>query len=213
MEKQLLQVRAFQSALDASLPDKPTMLNEKRARLRNNLLQKEVRELKKSENLESVADAICDIIYVTLGTAHEYGMGDRLSFMFDEVHGANMRKMGDDGKPIYKKNGKIAKPEDWTPPSLMKIINRKYHLFSGDNATFADSLQSINKAEQKRWNNHVESEIMKRLSWFDRQKSRFATWLERPIKNKISVSSSFDEAYRGCVIITVNGKETELVDF
>lgn len=213
MEKQLLQVRAFQSAFDAPLPDKPTMLSEDRARLRNNLLQEEVRELKKSDNLEDVADAICDILYVTIGTAHEYGMGDRLSFMFDEVHAANMRKMGADGKPIYKKNGKVDKPEGWSPPSLLTILNRKYHLFSGDNATFADSLQAINKAEQKRWNEHVEAEIMKRLSWFDRMKSRFASWLERPIKKKISVNSSFDEAYRGAVVITVNGKETELVDF
>jgi predicted HAD superfamily Cof-like phosphohydrolase len=213
MEKQLLQVRAFQTAFNAPLPEKPAMLDNKRAQFRQKLLQEEVTELKKATDLEGVADAICDILYVTYGTAHEYGMADRLSFMFDEVHASNMRKMGEDGKPIYQKSGKVAKPEGWTPPNLLTLLNRRYHLFNDENATFAESLQAMNEAESQRWNKYVESEIFKRLSWFDRQKSRFASWLERPIKKKISINNSYDDSYRGTVVITVDGVKTELVDF
>jgi predicted HAD superfamily Cof-like phosphohydrolase len=213
MEKAILSVRAFQTAFGAPMPEKPTMLDEERAKLRQKLLQEEVTELKKAEDLEEVADALCDILYIVFGTSHEYGLADRLSLMFDEVHKSNMAKMGEDGKPLYHKNGKVKKPEGWTPPNLKPILSRKFHLYNSDNATFADDLRAINEAEAKRWDDFVESEIIKRLNWWDKLKAKLATFLESGIKKNVAVQSGVDEAYRNKVTITAYGEESVLIDY
>jgi len=220
MEKQLLQLRAFQTAFNAPMPEKPTMLDSKRAHLRQRLLQEEVTELKKAETLEDVSDAIIDSMYILLGTAHEYGIADRLSLMFDEVHSANMRKLGDDGKPIYRKDGKVLKPEGWMPPNLKTILSRRFHLLNSNNATFAEYLQAINEAENKMWEKKVERAVFRRMKWYDRILPKVASWfekfahfLERPIQKKIKVTRSTDNAYRGVVEIEIYGEKTEVVDY
>jgi len=93
MERQILQVLEFQNAFEVKMPIQPKMLSRKRARLRQALLEEEVKELREAKNILDVADAICDILYITYGTAHEYGMADRLVMLFDEVHRSNMSKM------------------------------------------------------------------------------------------------------------------------
>jgi predicted HAD superfamily Cof-like phosphohydrolase len=227
MEKQLLMVRAFQTAFDAPMPEKPTRLDEKRAKLRHKLLQEEVTEIKKAlaieedlDALEAISDGIVDAMYILLGTAHEYGIGDRLPLMFDEVHNANMRKLGEDGKPIYRKDGKVMKPEGWTPPNLKSILNRKFHLYNSDNATFADDLREIQEAETKRFNKSVEKLIFKKLKWYDRILPFIAKpfgWiarkLEAPVKKKVKVITSVDDSYRGVVEIEIYGERFEVVDY
>ncbi len=209
------------------MPEKPTLLDNKRANLRQKWLQEEVTEIKKAlknphelEALESISDGIVDAMYILLGTAHEYGIADRLPLMFDEVHDANMRKLGPDGKPIYRKDGKVMKPEGWSPPNLKVILNRKFHLYSDDNATFNKDLVAIQEAETKRFHKQVEREIFKRLKWYDRILPRIAQafeWvakkLEAPTKKKVRVVTSTDDSYRGVAEIEVYGERFEVVDY
>jgi predicted HAD superfamily Cof-like phosphohydrolase len=227
MERQILQVRAFQTAFDAPMPEKPTLLPEKRAKLRHKLLQEEVTEIKKSltienelEGLEAVSDGIIDAMYILLGTAHEYGIADRLPLMFDEVHNANMRKLDENGKPIYRKDGKVLKPEGWSPPNLKIILNRKFHLYSESHATFAADLQAIREAEAKKFNKEVESAIFRRLKWYHRILPRISQvfeWaakkLEAPTKKHVKVIMSTDKSYRGVAEIEVYGERSEIVDY
>lgn len=236
MEKQLLQVRAFQTAFNAPMPEKPTLLVNERAKLRQRLLQEEVTEIenaiksaqeigvleydKSLEVLESISDGIVDAMYILLGTAHEYGIADRLPLMFDEVHDANMRKLGPNGKPAYREDGKVMKPEGWTPPNLKVILNRKFHLYSDDNATFGKDLRAIQEAETKRFHREVERQIFKRLKWYDRILPRIAQafeWvsnkLEAPTKRKVRVVTSTDDSYRGVAEIEVYGERFEVVDY
>lgn len=222
-----MQVRAFQEAFNAPMPEKPTRLEEKRAKLRHRLLQEEVTEIKKAlaiENdldaMEAISDGIIDAMYILLGTAHEYGIGDRLSIMFDEVHSANMRKLGEDGKPIYRKDGKVLKPEGWRPPNLKSILNRSFHLYNDKNATFADDLKAIQELEARKFNKAVERQIFKSLKWYDRILPRMAqafSWLadkmESPVKKKVTVITSTDSHYRGVAQIEVYGEKTEIIDY
>jgi predicted HAD superfamily Cof-like phosphohydrolase len=69
-----------------------------------------------------VADAIADCLYILYGTALEWGLGDKLPVIFDEVHRSNMSKLGADGKPIYREDGKILKGENYTPPQIKDIV-------------------------------------------------------------------------------------------
>lgn len=195
------------------MPEKPTMLDEKRAKLRQKLLQEEVTEMKKAEDMDDVADALCDILYITFGTAHEYGLADRLSIMFDEVHKSNMSKLGEDGKPIYRKDGKVMKPEGWTPPNLKPILSRRYHLFNKDNATFSETLKAVSDAENKKWGNRVKSEVNKRLKIHHRIIARFSLLLENVVRKKVEVIHDMDDSYRNRVRINAYGKETEIIDY
>jgi predicted HAD superfamily Cof-like phosphohydrolase len=227
MERQLLQVRAFQTAFDAPMPEKPTLLDTKRAKLRHKLLQEEVTEIKKAldledglDKLEAISDGIVDALYILYGTAHEYGIADRLTLMFDEVHSANMRKLGEDGKPIYRNDGKVLKPEGWYPPNLKIILNRKFHLYNNENATFADDLKAIQEAENKRFNKTVDKEIYKRLKWYDKIRHWFASafnWVSNlfanPIKKKVKVVTGVDSSYRGVAEIEIYGVRSEVVDY
>lgn len=212
MEKQLLQVRRFEEIIKADLPDKPTMWDGDKKDLRQRLLEEEVKEMAEATTIEEFSDGMCDTLYILFGTAHEYGIADRLALMFDEVHRSNMSKFPN-GEVLLREDGKVLKPDSFSPPNLRSILNRRYHLFNNDNATFADDLQAINKAEHKRWTDHVEAEIMKRLKWHHRIMAKFSSWLESIIKRKVDVKMDVDDAYRNRVTINAYGKETELIDY
>lgn len=222
MEKQVLQVRAFQSAFGVDMPEKPTVLGRKRAKLRQALLEEEVKEIRKSmfkrdklDCLEGVSDGIIDAMYILLGTAHEYGVADRLPLMFDEVHNANMRKLGEDGKPIYRKDGKVLKPEGWTPPNLKTILNRRYHVFKGGHGEqdFQDTMKALADAELKQWNDKVEQELKASLKWYHRWMLSIANFLEKRIKKSVSIEHNNDNSYRKQVVINAYGKEKVVVDY
>jgi predicted HAD superfamily Cof-like phosphohydrolase len=208
MEKQLMQVRAWQKAVGAPLPEKPTMLDEVRAKLRQDLLEEEVQELKDAKDLNDVADAICDILYITYGTAHEYGMADRLALMFDEVHSSNMSKMGEDGNPIYREDGKVLKPDTFRPPNLRLILNRRFHLFTNMEHDFEDVIREINEAQTKRWQARVDAEIKSHLGWF----SKIKLWIMDKLKKKVTIANSFDGNYNNVVTITSKRKGTTKID-
>ena len=69
-----------------------------------------------------MADAIVDCMYILLGTAHEFGIADRLVACFNEVHRSNMSKLDVNGKPVYRADGKVIKGEFYSKPDLASII-------------------------------------------------------------------------------------------
>ena len=91
---------------------------------RYNLIKEELDELKKAidnKDLLEVADALTDILYVTYGAGHAFGIN--LDKCFDEVQQSNMSKLGDDGKPIYNDKGKVMKGPNYFKPDLTKFVN------------------------------------------------------------------------------------------
>jgi predicted HAD superfamily Cof-like phosphohydrolase len=93
--------------------------------LRHNLIQEEVTELLSAcadGDVVGVADAITDCMYILLGTAHEWGLGDKLEGLFDEVHRSNMSKLDANGRPLYREDGKVMKGDKYTPPDLKPIV-------------------------------------------------------------------------------------------
>ena len=105
---------------------KPTLPNDDLADLRVDLIQEEVDELQEAlmkKDIVEIADALTDILYVTYGAGHAFGID--LDTCFTEVHRSNMSKLGIDGKPIYREDGKVLKGRGYTPPQLAKIIQAK----------------------------------------------------------------------------------------
>lgn len=93
--------------------------------LRMSLLEEEYNEYIEAEeklDIVGIADALADIIYIACGTAVSYGIP--LDKVFEEVHRSNMAKLVD-GKPIYREDGKVLKPEGWTPPNIKAIIENE----------------------------------------------------------------------------------------
>ena len=105
---------------------KPTLPNNDLAELRLDLIQEEVDELQDAldaKDIVEIADALTDILYVTYGAGHAFGID--LDTCFTEVHRSNMSKLGIDGKPIYREDRKVLKGRGYTPPKLAKIIQAK----------------------------------------------------------------------------------------
>tara|TARA_Y100000741_G_scaffold189398_1_gene144167 strand:- start:186 stop:527 length:342 start_codon:yes stop_codon:yes gene_type:complete len=103
--------------------DKATFPENKIVQLRIDLIEEELNELKeavKNNDIVEVADALTDILYVTYGAGHSFGVD--LDKCFDEVQRSNMSKLGVDGKPIYNDSGKVMKGPDYFAPDLKKII-------------------------------------------------------------------------------------------
>lgn len=117
-------VRDFHERFGHPVATTPQALEPARADLRVNLIKEEVQELllRRDDPLE-VVDALADIVYVCYGMAVE--MGVDLDAVVGVVHDANMAKLGEDGKPIYREDGKILKPEGWTPPDIAGELDRQ----------------------------------------------------------------------------------------
>jgi len=97
--------------------------NEKIVKLRYELIKEELEELNqaiKDKDIKEVADALTDILYVTYGAGHAFGID--LDKCFDEVQQSNMSKLGSDGKPIYNESGKVMKGPDYFKPDLNKFL-------------------------------------------------------------------------------------------
>jgi len=105
--------------------DKAEFPNEKTVQLRYELIKEELQELEqaiKEKDIKEVADALTDILYVTYGAGHAFGID--LDKCFNEVQQSNMSKLGIDGKPIYNENGKIMKGPNYFKPDLNKILQK-----------------------------------------------------------------------------------------
>ena len=116
-------VGIFMKTFGQEVKDKPSFSTEKINNLRVSLIEEELKELKdamESNDLLEVADALTDILYVTYGAGHAFGID--LDECFNEVQNSNMSKLGDDGKPIYNEHGKVMKGPKYFKPNLKKII-------------------------------------------------------------------------------------------
>lgn len=125
MNKQLQQLWDFQSAYGSTRNSKPTLLSEDDYSLRYRLGKEELIEYLdacKNNDLVEVTDALADQLYILLGTMVAHGMGDIIEDVFDEVHRSNMSKLGEDGKPIYREDGKILKGPNFSPPNIEQFL-------------------------------------------------------------------------------------------
>ena len=116
-------VKTFMQTFGQEIKIKARFPKKKIVKLRYDLIKEELDELKiamKKKNLKEVADALTDILYVTYGAGHAYGIN--LDKCFAEVQKSNMTKLGKNGKPIYNKKGKLMKGPKYFKPNLEKII-------------------------------------------------------------------------------------------
>ena len=117
-------VGLFMSTFGQEVKKKSELSSDKINSLRLSLIQEELDELNKAINekdILEVADALTDILYVTYGAGHAFGID--LDKCFNEVQKSNMSKLGKDGKPIYNENGKVMKGPDYFKPNLKKFIS------------------------------------------------------------------------------------------
>ena len=116
-------VRIFMNTFGQEVKNKPSFSNDKINKLRIDLIKEELEELIEAMNnkdLLEVADALTDILYVTYGAGHAFGID--LDKCFHEVQNSNMSKLGVNGKPIYNDSGKVMKGPKYFKPNLSKYI-------------------------------------------------------------------------------------------
>ena len=116
-------VKKFMETFGQEVKDKTEFPNEKIVKLRCDLIKEELDELNqaiKDKDIKEVADALTDILYVTYGAGHAFGID--LDKCFEEVQQSNMSKLGSDGKPIYNEIGKVMKGPNYFRPDLNKFI-------------------------------------------------------------------------------------------
>mgnify|MGYP000321292771 CR=1 FL=1 len=116
-------VKTFMKTFGQEVKISPNLSTEKINSLRISLISEELDELKKAisdNNIVEIADALTDILYVTYGAGHSFGID--LDKCFAEVQRSNMSKLGKDGKPIYNENGKVMKGPNYFEPNLSKFI-------------------------------------------------------------------------------------------
>ena len=117
-------VKLFMKTYGQEVKDKAGLSDGMTNKLRIDLIKEELEELTeamKDENLLEVADALTDILYVTYGAGHAFGID--LDKCFEEVQNSNMSKLGEDGKPIYNEAGKVMKGPNYFKPDLSKYLN------------------------------------------------------------------------------------------
>ena len=117
-------VKLFMDTYGQEVKDKAEFSDAKINKLRIDLIKEELEELTHAmndKNLLEVADALTDILYVTYGAGHAFGID--FDKCFDEVQNSNMSKLGEDGKPIYNESGKVMKGPNYFKPDLLKFIN------------------------------------------------------------------------------------------
>ena len=118
-------VGVFMKTFGQEIKNKPSFSTKKINQLRISLIQEELDELKEAvanNDLLEVADALTDLLYVTYGAGHAFGID--LDKCFNEVQNSNMSKLGEDGKPIYNELGKVMKGPNYFKPDLSKFVNK-----------------------------------------------------------------------------------------
>lgn len=116
-------VKTFMQTFGQEVKSKPSFSSEKINNLRYKLIKEELEEFKQAidnKDLLEVADALTDLLYVTYGAGHSFGIN--LDDCFNEVQNSNMSKLGSDGKPIYNEDGKVMKGPNYYKPDLSKFI-------------------------------------------------------------------------------------------
>ena len=117
-------VGLFMTTFGQEVKKKPRFSSYKINNLRISLIEEELNEFKEAvskKDLKEVADALTDILYVTYGAGHAFGIN--LDKCFEEVQKSNMSKLGNDGKPIYNEHGKVMKGPKYFKPNLKKFLS------------------------------------------------------------------------------------------
>ena len=120
-----LKVKEFMKTFGQEVLESPKFPNKKIIKLRINLIKEELNELEEAvenDDLLEVADALTDILYVTYGAGHAFGIN--LDGCFEEVQRSNMSKLDKDGNPIYNDHGKVLKGPNYFEPNLKKFVDR-----------------------------------------------------------------------------------------
>lgn len=115
--------RDFMRAFGQNVRTRATLPNQKTRELRYELIREELEELRDAidkTDLVEIADALTDILYVTYGAGHAFGID--LDTCYTEVHRSNMSKLGEDGKPVHREDGKVMKGPGYRPPNLIPVI-------------------------------------------------------------------------------------------
>ena len=117
-------VKTFMETFGQEVKNKPSFSTDKINNLRYDLIKEELEELKiamENKDLLEVADALTDILYVTYGAGHAFGID--LDKCFEEVQNSNMSKLGENGEPIYNESGKVMKGPNYFKPDLSKFVS------------------------------------------------------------------------------------------
>ena len=127
MRNQLKSVKIFHEAFGIKISNKPTLeLSKDILKLRHSLMVEENNEYLKAveeRNLIEVADALGDMLYILCGTILTHGFQNLIEDIFDEIQSSNMSKLGDEGKPIYRNDGKVLKGPNYKKPNIKKFLN------------------------------------------------------------------------------------------
>jgi len=129
MKKRIAAVHEFHTAFKLGMNNTPVAhIGDDRNMLRFNLMKEENEEyLEAAQNndLVEVADALGDMLYILCGTMIEHGLQDKIASVFDEIQESNMSKLGEDGEPIYREDGKVLKGPNYFKPNISKILENK----------------------------------------------------------------------------------------
>jgi predicted HAD superfamily Cof-like phosphohydrolase len=120
-------VKLFMESFGQEVKSKPEFPSDDTVKLRIELISEELQELVdacKAGDIIEVADALTDILYVTYGAAHSFGVP--IDECFREVQRSNMSKLGEDGKPIYREDGKVMKGPNYSVPNLKNVLQTDY---------------------------------------------------------------------------------------
>lgn len=126
MQKQLDAVKEFHSAFKIGYKEQPAInLGDDKNLLRFNLMKEENEEYLEAamnNDLVEVADALGDMLYILCGTIIEHGLQHKIEAVFEEIQRSNMSKLGADGKPIYREDGKVMKGPNYFKPDFETIL-------------------------------------------------------------------------------------------
>lgn len=128
MKKRIAAVKEFHSAFGLGIKENPIAdLGKAKNLLRFNLMKEENEEYLEAANnndLTEVADALGDMLYILCGTIIEHGMQHKIEEVFDEIQSSNMSKLGADGKPIFREDGKVLKGPNYFKPDINSILEK-----------------------------------------------------------------------------------------
>jgi predicted HAD superfamily Cof-like phosphohydrolase len=126
MQKQINAVKEFHTAFSIGHSDAPIgSLGESKNILRYNLMKEENEEYLEAvqnNDIVEIADALGDMMYILCGTIIEHGLQHKIEAIFDEIQRSNMSKLGEDGKPIYREDGKVMKGPNYFKPNFSKLL-------------------------------------------------------------------------------------------
>lgn len=128
MNEKIEAVKKFHQKFDLGFQEKPTAnIGLEKMELRHKLMAEEndeYLEAAKNKDLVEIADALGDMLYILCGTIIEHGMQDKIDEVFEEIQRSNMSKLGSDGQPIYRKDGKVLKGPHYFKPNIEAILKK-----------------------------------------------------------------------------------------